>query len=53
MKPVLIQTLIRNMRKTARLPMPTVNDAPARKDKSGTFVMVFVVLVVIATIILM
>jgi hypothetical protein len=52
MKPVLIQNLIRNMRKTARLPMPAINDAPARKDKSGTFVMVFVILVLLLTFIL-
>jgi len=48
MKPVIVQNLIRNMRKNAKLPMPTINDAPSRKDKSGTFVIAAVVIVIIA-----
>ena len=38
------------MRKTASLPMPTINDAPERKDRSGTFILAIVLILVIALI---
>lgn len=51
MKPVIVQNLIRNMRKNAKLPMPTINDAPSdKKDRSGQIVMIFALLVIIAVL---
>ena len=52
MIPVIVQTLMRNMRKNARLPMPTINDAPQRKDRSGYILTVFGLLVIIALILM-
>lgn len=53
MKPVIIQHLIRNMRKNAKLPMPTINDAPPiKKDRAGQIVVILLLLVVIAVILL-
>ena len=52
MKPVLIQNLMRSMRKRINLPAPTSmpGEIPTRKDRSGQFVLIFVVLVVVAMI---
>ena len=53
MKPVLIQTLIKKMRgRISNLPMPNAVEIPTRRDKSGTFILVFLVLAVIATILI-
>ena len=52
MKPVLIQNLMRSMRKKIHLPMPAQTDVPTRKDRSGQFVLVFAVLVVIAMLLI-
>ena len=48
MKPVIIQTLFRNMRNRIRLPDPPSDDAtPKRKDKTGQIMIaVFVIAIV-------
>ena len=48
MKPVLIQTLMRSMRRKINLPAPSTDDVPKTKDRSGQFVLILLVLVVIA-----
>jgi hypothetical protein len=48
MKPVLIQNLMRSMRKRIHLPAPSTNEIPTRKDRSGQFVLVLLVLAIIA-----
>ena len=50
MKPVLIQTLMRNMRNRIHLPAPTAESSPIKKDRSGQFVLAFAVLVIVALI---
>ena len=53
MKPVLIQTLMRKMRgRISNLPMPDAVEVPTRRDRSGQFVLIFLVLVIIAVILL-
>ena len=53
MKPVLIQTLMRKMRKSVNnLPMPDAKEIPTRRDGSGQFILVFLVLVIIAVILI-
>lgn len=49
MKPVLIQTLMRSMRKRISLPAPkSTSEIPTKRDRSGQFVLIFLVLVVLA-----
>ena len=48
MKPVLIQNLMRSMRKRIHLPAPSTDDVPKTKDRSGQFVLVLLVLAIIA-----
>ena len=50
MKPVIIQNLMRSMRKKVRLPMPTETEIPTRRDRSGQFVLIFGLLVIIALV---
>ena len=52
MKPVIIQTLIRNMRKNIKLPVPSTEEIPKRKDRSGQFLLVIGLLVIIALILM-
>ena len=48
MKPVLIQNLMRSMRKRIHLPAPSSYPGTVKRDRSGQFVLIFLVLVVIA-----
>jgi hypothetical protein len=48
MKPVLIQNLMRNMRKRIHLPAPSSDPGPTKRDRSGQFVLIFLVLVIVA-----
>lgn len=47
MKPVLIQTLMKSMRKRLPMPDPYTPGKPIRKDRSGTFVIITLVLLAI------
>jgi hypothetical protein len=49
MKPVIVQNLIRSMRRRVKLPMPRpADEIPTRKDRSGQFVLIFALLVLLA-----
>ena len=48
MKPVIVQNLIRSMRKRIKLPETTPSEIPTRKDRSGQFMIIFAVLVIIS-----
>ena len=48
---VIIQSLIRNRSKSAaELPLPTINDVPQPKDRSGQILAIFALLIIIALI---
>ena len=48
---VILQSLIRKRSKDASdLPLPTINDVPQPKDKSGQILAIFALLVIIAII---
>lgn len=53
MKPVIIQNLMKKMRKRINdLPMPTANEIPTRRDRSGQFILIFIILAIIALILM-
>jgi len=52
MKPVIIQNLIRNMRNKIKLPANNYDEIPTTKDRSGQFVLIFALLVIIALILI-
>lgn len=53
MKPVIVQTLMRSMKKKVTLPAPPTTDVqPVRKDRAGTFMLVIGLLVIVALILM-
>ena len=53
MKPVIIQTLFRNMRNRIRLPdPPSADDTPKRKDHAGNIILAVFVLAIIVCFLL-